>query len=398
MFLGGSVVLIWKFKEATIISPNHLFFPPPPRFRICLIITYENKIPFEKQKTMPNKTNAKTTLTLPDLEATPPRSPDQPSPAQAYLNTLSPSGRRTQHTALNNLAYIFSDGKIAEANNFPWQFLRYDHTSGLAAYMVDIGYAKSSVNKHLVALRRVLEETYRLGLYADHNDYFRAAALKSLRTETIPRGRTLKMPEMVALVQACLADSDNSTLGVRDAAIVTVLYAAAIRRQEIVDLNLADLDLKEGKLRILGKGSKKRQVYLQADAITALQAWLDLRGRKLGPLFTRVTKSGRIMLRRLTPQAIYYLLKSRQVQAGVESFTPHDLRRTSITDLLTAQVDVLTVSAIAGHASADTTKRYDRRTEETKKAAAQKLASPYPAADKSETQPEPEITESPPQA
>lgn len=104
------------------------------------------------------------------------------------------------------------------------------------------------------------------------------------------------------------------------------------------------------------------------------------------------------MLRRLTPQAIYYLLKSRQVQAGVESFTPHDLRRTSITDLLTAQVDVLTVSAIAGHASADTTRRYDRRTEETKKAAAQKLASPYPAADKSETQPEPEITESPPQA
>ena len=72
-----------------------------------------------------------------------------------YLNTLSPSGRRSQHTALNNLAYIFSGGEMNEALNFPWELLRYEHTSGLAAYMVDIGYAKSSVNKHLVALRPV---------------------------------------------------------------------------------------------------------------------------------------------------------------------------------------------------------------------------------------------------
>jgi len=76
-------------------------------------------------------------------------------------------------------------------------------------------------------------------------------------------------------------------------------------------------------------------------------------------------------------QAIYYLLKNRQQEAGLDDFTPHDLRRTAITDLLSAQVDVLTVSAIAGHASADTTRRYDRRSEESKKAAALKLASPF---------------------
>jgi len=206
-----------------------------------------------------------------------------------------------------------------------------------------------------VALPRVLAESYQLGLYQDHNDYYRAAGVKSLRSETLPRGRTLKMEELRALIQACLRDTSNPPLGVRDAAVITVLYAAAVRRQEIVDLNLADLDLKEGKLRILGKGSKKRQVYLQADAIGALQNWLELRGKQLGPLFTRVTKSGRVMLTRLTPQAVYYLLKHRQAQAGLDDFTPHDLRRTSITDLLSAQVDVLTVSAIAGHASADTT-------------------------------------------
>ena len=116
------------------------------------------------------KPQSKIALNLPDLEAAPPRNPGVESPAQAYLNSLSPAGRRTQHTALNNLAYIFSNGEISEALDFPWEVLRYEHTNGLAAYMVDIGYAKSTVNKHLVALRRVLAEAYQLGLYTDHND------------------------------------------------------------------------------------------------------------------------------------------------------------------------------------------------------------------------------------
>jgi len=300
-----------------------------------------------------------------------------PSPVEAYLNTLSPSGRRTQAAALNNLAFLFSDGKIEECLKFPWHLLRYEHTSGLAVSMVGIGYAKSSVNKHLVALRRVLEEAYRLGQFDNHDDFYRAAGIRSLRTQTIPRGRALKMSELEALVSACLAQSNNPNLGLRDAAIISTLYAAALRRQEIVDLNLADLSISEARLRILGKGSKKRAVFLSQDAMGALLAWLELRGRKLGPLFTHVTKGGKVTLRRLTPQAIYYLLSRRALEARVDAFTPHDLRRTSITDLLSADVDVLTVSSIAGHASADTTRRYDKRSEETKKAAAEKLRSPF---------------------
>jgi site-specific recombinase XerD len=302
--------------------------------------------------------------------------PGLPSPAEAYLNTLSASGRRTQATALKNLAFLFSDSKIEDPNKFPWQHLRYEHTSSLAAYMVEIGYAKSSVNKHLVALRRVLEEAYRLGLYQDHDLFYHAQGVKSLRTQTIPRGRSLKMEELEALVRSAMADK-NQVLGVRDAALISTLYATALRRQEIVDLNLADLELSERKLRVLGKGNKKRLVYLSEDALKALEAWLLLRGRKLGPLFCRVGKSGKAVLRRLSAQAIYYILHQRGLEAGIEAFSPHDLRRTSITDLLSANVDVLTVSAIAGHASADTTRRYDRRSEDTKREAAQRLRSPF---------------------
>lgn len=306
---------------------------------------------------------------------------DLPSPAEAYLNTLSPAGKRTQFTALNNLAYIFSDGKSSDALTFPWHLLRYEHTSGLSAQMVDIGYAKATVNKHLVALRRVLEEAYRLGLYSDYNDYHRAAAVRSLRVKSLPRGRSLAMQELEQLVSACQSDQTNPHLGVRDTAIISLMYACGLRRQETVDLNLADLDLENQKIRILGKGSKQRFVYLSQEAVPAIEAWLHIRGRQLGPLFTRVSKGGKVSLKRLSAQAVYYILKSRQKEAGVASFSPHDLRRTTITDMLEANIDVLTVSAIAGHASADTTRRYDKRPEDTKRTAAEKLHSPFKTAE-----------------
>jgi len=321
----------------------------------------------------PDHKHSLTPLTEEQLQPTDP----SPSPALAYLNTLSPAGKRTQSTALNNLAYIFSDGKNSDALTFPWHLLRYENTSGLSAHMVDIGYAKATINKHLVALRRVLEEAYRLGLYADHNDYYRAAGVRSLRVESLPRGRSLAMSELEELISACQSDHTNPHLGIRDTAIISLMYACGLRRQETVDLNLADLDLDSQKIRILGKGSKQRFVYLSQEGVPAIEAWLQIRGRQLGPLFTRVSKGGKISLKRLSPQAVYYILKSRQKQAGVASFSPHDLRRTTITDLLEANIDVLTVSAIAGHASADTTRRYDKRPEDTKRAAAEKLRSPF---------------------
>jgi site-specific recombinase XerD len=226
-------------------------------------------------------------------------------------------------------------------------------------------------------LRRVLEEAFRLGLYSDYNDYYRAAGVRSLRVESLPRGRSLAMQELEQLVNACQSDQANPHLGIRDTAIITLMYACGLRRQETVDLNLADLDPDNQKIRILGKGSKQRFVYLSQDALPAIEAWLHIRGRQLGPLFTRITKAGKVTLKRLSPQAVYYILKTRQKEAGVASFSPHDLRRTTITDMLEAEIDVLTVSAIAGHASADTTRRYDKRPEDTKRAAAEKLRSPF---------------------
>lgn len=109
----------------------------------------------------------------------------------------------------------------------------------------------------------------------------------------------------------------------------------------------------------------------------AVQDWLKVRGYEPGPLLYPLNKARRIIPRRMSEQAVMSALQKRGQQAGIASFSPHDLRRTFISDLLDAGVDLVTVSQLAGHASPSTTSKYDRRGEEAKKRAIDRLNVPY---------------------
>lgn len=113
-------------------------------------------------------------------------------------------------------------------------------------------------------------------------------------------------------------------------------------------------------------------------ALDALSDWLSARGMEPGPLFLPVNKAGKIGTKRLTNQAIYNMLRKRALEAGLTRFSPHDLRRTFVSDLLDAGADIATVAKMAGHASMQTTARYDRRPEE----AGRLLHVPYNRPDK----------------
>jgi len=96
-----------------------------------------------------------------------------------------------------------------------------------------------------------------------------------------------------------------------------------------------------------------------------------------GPLFVPISKRGRLLARRLTDKAVTWILQVRATAAGVAAFSPHDLRRTFISTLLDAGVDLATVADMAGHANIATTAKYDRRGEVAQRKAAGLLTVPF---------------------
>jgi site-specific recombinase XerD len=229
--------------------------------------------------------------------------------------------------------------------------------------------AAATVNKHLSALRGVLEACFDLELISG-GDLRRATKVKRVSASALPAGRALSAEELAALFATCARGSHGD---LRDAALLGVLYGCGLRRSEA-----AALDLDTGQLRVRrGKGRKDRIVWAPAGALAALRQWLDARGGEPGPLYCAVDKAGSISGRRLSDQAILSICRRRAARAGLAAFSPHDLRRTFIGDLLDRGVDIATVQQLAGHADVTTTARYDRRPERVKRAAAQRLRVPY---------------------
>ncbi len=306
-------------------------------------------------------------------------------PGDVYLARLAPGSRRTMRGALNSLAVLLgippvfeqdADGRQHEMTyrSCQWAQLRYQHTAALRSLLVE-HYASSTANKMLAALRGVLKEAWQLG-YMSSEDYHRARNVQNVRDTTLLRGRALKIGESIALLSACADDDRLAAL--RDGALLAVMQGAGLRRSEIVGLDLADYDAGADTLRVRrGKGNKDRMVPLSSSAVPSLQDWLAERGTWAGPLFCRTRKGNKVVQERLSSQAVYKTVQRRAKTALVQEITPHDLRRTFISNLLDAGVDLSTSSELAGHSDPRTTKRYDRRGEATRKQAVDKLHVPY---------------------
>ena len=297
--------------------------------------------------------------------------------AAVYLAGRKPSTRATMRRALNTMAWLLASAPDDEPwpddahLGVPWPRMRYEHTNAIRAKLAE-RYAPATANLHLSALRGVLRTAWRLGQMTAE-DFQRAADLEAVTGERLPAGRAVATGELSALLGTCGQDRG----GIRDAAVIAVLYAGGLRRAELVDLDLKHYELTPdgARLQVLGKGNKERLVPLAGGAARALGDWLAIRGDDAGPLFRVIGNRNRGG--RMTSQAVYAMLKARATAAGVASLSPHDLRRTFVGDLLDAGADIATVQKLAGHASPATTARYDRRGEAVKRAAVDRLHVPY---------------------
>lgn len=294
-------------------------------------------------------------------------------PAAVYLSSLTKGSRRTMGKALNVIARMLTNGHY-DALSLDWSKLRYQHTAAIRAVLME-QYAPATANRMLCALRRTLKEARRLRLM-NADDYDAASDLKSVRGDSPLRGRVLMTSEIAALLKVC--KNDPSPIGARDAALIAILSGSGIRRSEAVALEVADFDPETGAIRVRkGKGGKSRTVYLPSGAIRAVKAWLEVRGDSPGILLNPVRRGGHIEAKGVTDQAVMVILRKRGVQAEIAVFSPHDFRRTFITNLLEAGADILTVSRLAGHSNLATSLKYDLRGEDAKRKASQLLHVPY---------------------
>ncbi|MBF6613084.1 MAG: tyrosine-type recombinase/integrase [Chloroflexi bacterium] len=328
-----------------------------------------------------NGDEARSSVPVPDQRLVPVAANRQGSadqhPAMVYLASLAPGSRRGVRSSLQICAELLSSGSC-DWQSMPWQALGPQHTRALRSELAS-RYAAVTANKMLAAVRGVLRAGWELG-QVDTDRYQRAIAFRAVRGQTLPRGRSISQGELRALFSACM--KDRTPLGSRDAALLAVLYGSGLRRAEAVALDVGDYDQETGSLTIrAGKGNKARVSYTSSSERQLLEAWLKVRAQEgapasAGPLFLTVLKGGHVKLRRLDSRTVLVIAQRRARAAGCKHLTPHDFRRSMISDLLDAGADLSTVQRLAGHAQVGTTARYDRRGEGAKRKAAELLHIP----------------------
>jgi integrase len=295
-------------------------------------------------------------------------------PVACYLGRLTPSGRRTMAYRLRFVARLFGH---ADASAFPWAQIRYEHLVAVRSYLVESGRAPATVNAALCAMVGVAREAWRLGLLGS-DELERVRSVTRARGERLASGRVVGRDEIAALLGSCRRDA-RGVAGTRDAAVLALLFGAGLRRCEPCRPSLEAYSPQTGELRVIGKGSKERRVYLAGGAAEAVRAWVAVRGSLPGPLVLALDRHGQVARpsRALTPSAVDAIVRRRAVAAGVRSFSTHDARRTFITGLLERGVDTFTVQELAGHSDPKTTKLYDRRGDSSKRSAAALVDLPY---------------------
>jgi len=206
---------------------------------------------------------------------------------------------------------------------------------------------KSSIARKLASLRTFFRYLIREGVVEVNP----AEMVGTPRQEKyLPR--TLTVDETYNLMES---GREKTLLALRDRAILETLYSCGLRVGELTGLDVGNLDLREGLVRVVGKGRKERIVPVGRKAREALQSYLDARGNPSDkdPLF--VNRRGG----RLTPRSVQRNLKVQLLKSGLlKDATPHSLRHSFATHLLDGGADLRSIQELLGHASLSTTQKY----------------------------------------
>ena len=226
-----------------------------------------------------------------------------------------------------------------------------EHILGFLAAQLKLGKSPRSLSRYLSGMRQFYRWLLRGGVRKDD-----PSAL--IENPKIARGLPKALSE--SQVEALLNAGDIGTpLGMRDQAMLELMYATGLRVSELVGLELGGVNLNQGVVRVIGKGNKERLVPLGEEAEASLKRYLAearpglLGGASCPKLFVTSRKAG------LTRQAFWYAIRRHAAVAGISgAISPHMLRHSFATHLLNHGADLRVVQLLLGHSDLSTTQIY----------------------------------------
>ncbi|NWD07130.1 tyrosine-type recombinase/integrase [Pseudomonas gingeri] len=283
-------------------------------------------------------------------------------PVTLYLARLAPSSRQTMRYVLQDAADRLGLDDIP-IDEIAWHQLQPAHITALVAALRADGFAPNTSSLYVNAIRGVMNQAWQQDLITPEQ-LMKIRAVKAAGGSRLSPGRNLRRTLIRDLMEVCAADPRPQ--GLRDAAIIAILYGTGMRKSESVNIELRQVDRAERSLRVMGKGNRELIKFAPAWAFDKLDTWLKFRREQLpdgvaddGFLFNRIRRGHHITRERLSKHAIYFIAKQRGRQVGVE-IMPHDFRRSFITRVI-EEYDVSIAQKLAHHANIATTAGYDMR-------------------------------------
>jgi site-specific recombinase XerD len=287
-----------------------------------------------------------------------------------FLESLEVESGRSRYTTRNYELYLsrilefqneFNPENDLKPEDITEEWLR-KYRLWLNRYLTERGknLTVMTQNYHLIALRGFLK-------------YLAKRKIKSLDPVLVELPRThraqvtfLYVDEINRIVEQIPLDTED---GLRDKAIFELLFSTGLRVSELVGLNRENVNLSRREFMVRGKGQKDRPVFISQAAADAVQDYLDERKDSLPALFLNNSRNQPMVgtkgdYRRLTPRSIERIINKYVRMAGItKHVTPHTLRHSFATDLLSNGADLRSVQSLLGHANISTTQIYTHVTD-----------------------------------